>query len=411
MNKYLEIIKLKEYRKLLAANIINRFGDSLDAIAFTWLVYEVSQSATWSAAIAGINMLPTILIQPLAGPIVENMRKKWVMAICDMIRFLLVALIVYLYVIDTLNPWILSLITFLNSSVEAFRVPAGVSVVPKLVEKKKMDYAVSVNATLSRIIELAGTGIAGILIATIGTAYVIMIDAVTFLISGVLIAFIHLQENKINKPFDQSIYWHELMAGFSYIRCNQLILLIVMIGALLNFLSGSFSLLAPYIALYWDNQSELLSLISLSLSLGMILGGVMAPLFQEKMKFSTMMTAMIAGVGLYYLFLSGLPVMKLSMLSSQILAALASFGCGVLNGVISIAISTLLMKRVDEQYLARVAASFNAIVCFGIPLSSLVTAILSTRLSVLQIFGVFAFLACLSSVALGVMKYYKRIIE
>lgn len=411
MKKYLEIIKLKEYRKLLAANLINRFGDSLDAIAFTWLVYEISQSATWSAAIAGINMLPTILIQPLAGPIVENMRKKWVMAVCDFIRFILVALIVYLYVIDTLNPWILSIITFLNSSVEAFRVPAGVSVVPKLVDNTRLDYAISVNTTLSRIVELAGTGIAGILIASVGTANVIMIDAITFLLSAWLIAMIHIEEIKTRKQFNKADYWHDLLAGFSYIRCNQLILLIVMIGSLLNFLSGAFSLLAPYIALYLNNQTELLSLISLNLSLGMILGGMVAPLFQEKMKFSTMMITMIAGVGLYYIYLAGLPFFKLSLLATQLFTSLASVGCGLLNGVISIAISTLLMKRVNEQYLARVAASFNAIVCLGIPFSSLFTALLSIRLSVLHIFVIFACLACLVSLILAIMKKMKKISE
>lgn len=33
------ILKQKEYTKLMIANIINRFGDSIDAIALTWLIY------------------------------------------------------------------------------------------------------------------------------------------------------------------------------------------------------------------------------------------------------------------------------------------------------------------------------------------------------------------------------------
>ncbi len=49
--KYRDIVKSPEYRKLLLTNLMNRFGDSVDAIAFTWLVYEITSSASWSALI------------------------------------------------------------------------------------------------------------------------------------------------------------------------------------------------------------------------------------------------------------------------------------------------------------------------------------------------------------------------
>ena len=52
----------KEYLKLIAANIINRFGDSIDGIAIAWLMYQITQSAALMALILGLNYLPTILL-------------------------------------------------------------------------------------------------------------------------------------------------------------------------------------------------------------------------------------------------------------------------------------------------------------------------------------------------------------
>ena len=49
--KYKDVLKNREYRKLLLSSIINRFGDSIDAIAFTWLVYQITKSASWAAFI------------------------------------------------------------------------------------------------------------------------------------------------------------------------------------------------------------------------------------------------------------------------------------------------------------------------------------------------------------------------
>ena len=54
---YKAILKESGYRKLLISTMINRFGDSLDAVAFTWLVYQVTHSGVWSAIIFGMNIL------------------------------------------------------------------------------------------------------------------------------------------------------------------------------------------------------------------------------------------------------------------------------------------------------------------------------------------------------------------
>ena len=70
---YRDILRQKEYMKLIGANLINRFGDSIDAIAFTWLVYAVTGSAAWTTLIFALNQLPTVLLQPFAGTL-ENLQ-------------------------------------------------------------------------------------------------------------------------------------------------------------------------------------------------------------------------------------------------------------------------------------------------------------------------------------------------
>ena len=57
----------KEYLKLLGAGVISRFGDSVDAIAYSWMVYQITGSPVWLSIIFGVNALPTILFQPFAG--------------------------------------------------------------------------------------------------------------------------------------------------------------------------------------------------------------------------------------------------------------------------------------------------------------------------------------------------------
>ena len=82
---YRDIFRQKEYMKLLVAGLINVFGDSIDAIAFTWLVYQLTGNAAWSALVFGINSLPTILVTPFAGVWVEGRNKKHIMIGTDKI--------------------------------------------------------------------------------------------------------------------------------------------------------------------------------------------------------------------------------------------------------------------------------------------------------------------------------------
>ena len=69
---YKDIFKQKEYMKMMVAALINRFGDSIDAIASTWIVYELTGSAVWSAVIFGVNKVPSVCVTPLAGAGVED---------------------------------------------------------------------------------------------------------------------------------------------------------------------------------------------------------------------------------------------------------------------------------------------------------------------------------------------------
>lgn len=83
---YKDIFKQKEYMKMMVAALINRFGDSIDAIASTWIVYELTGSAVWSAVIFGVNKVPSVFVTPLAGAWVEGRNKKAIMIITDLIR-------------------------------------------------------------------------------------------------------------------------------------------------------------------------------------------------------------------------------------------------------------------------------------------------------------------------------------
>lgn len=165
---YLDILKDKNYCLFMIGNLISRFGDSIDTIAYGWLVYEITGSTSLMALLFGVNAVPTIIFQPIAGVLVDYKNKKKVMVICNLGRAVVVTVTAVLFILGLLRSYHLFIFTFINSSFEAFESPAGVAAMPLIIDKEKFAYAKSVQGTLSRIIELFGLAAAAGIIAVLG---------------------------------------------------------------------------------------------------------------------------------------------------------------------------------------------------------------------------------------------------
>jgi len=134
---YKSLLNEKAYLMNLIANLISRFGDSIDTIAYGWMIYELTGSKALLAILFGINAIPNIIFQPIAGVFVDYFKKKRIIAFCDLGRGLLVLLTAFLFMTGNLRPWHLIVITFCNSTFESFRGPASMAMFPYILGKEK----------------------------------------------------------------------------------------------------------------------------------------------------------------------------------------------------------------------------------------------------------------------------------
>lgn len=385
---YKDVFKLKEFRKLLLSDIVSRFGDSIDAIAFSWLAYELSGQASWSAIVFTVNMLPTIFLQPLMGVLVDRLKKKNIMVFCDIVRFALVTLCFILFKVDLLNPWILLLITFLNSTVEAFRLPAGPAIIPELVDKEDYEMTTSLSNSSSRLMELLGTGASGFIIAIFGIGGAMIVDACTFLISAILVSTIKTKEVvKTEQVSEKTSYKEDLVSGFKYIFNHKLFLVVAMMAVVVNFLfSPVNALLAPYVAESLNGQTQYLSLISVFMSLGMLLGSIIVPKISKTVSFQTRMIIPLSICGLYFIGMSLVP----SVASNQLLCIssliLLNLLLGISVGILNTSIGVRFMMIVDPNYLARAISAFGAACTIAMPISSSLSSLAVNFISIPNLF-------------------------
>lgn len=408
-SSYKDLKTEKEYWKLFVANTISRLGDSIDAIAYSWMAYEITNSASWLAIIMGVNAIPTILFQPLVGALVERINQKKLMVLTDLGRGLIVFLTALFLITGDLTAWILLIFTFLNSTLEAFRMPAGMAVYPKIISKEKYTLATSLNQSISQIAQIIGMAAAGFIIGLMGTGGAIMIDATTFIISGIILSFLKLKQSTSSEKMELSFknYVIDLKEGFHYFKSHKLVLVICLLGSLMNvvvFPIGSFQ--AVYINDTLGLAAIALSVSSIAFSLGMALTSYLYPKMSKH-------------IPRYKLFLGSWGVLMVLLIALSlngphfiptviwIMLFLTFFLSGCSLALLNIAANVSFMEHVEENYLARIGGLFNSMVMLATPIASFFFALIAKFLNISQIF----LLTGISGMILLIVMYFNQTLK
>lgn len=408
-SSYKDLKTEKEYWKLFVANTISRLGDSIDAIAYSWMAYEITNSASWLAIIMGVNAIPTILFQPLVGALVERINQKKLMVLTDLGRGLIVFLTALFLITGNLTACILLIFTFLNSTLEAFRMPAGMAVYPKIISKEKYTLATSLNQSISQIAQIIGMAAAGFIIGLIGTGGAIMIDATTFIISGIILSFLNLKQSTSSEKMELSFknYVIDLKEGLHYFKSHKLVLVICLLGSLMNvvvFPIGSFQ--AVYINDTLGLAAIALSVSSIAFSLGMALTSYLYPKMSKH-------------IPRYKLFLGSWGILMVLLIALSlnghhfiptviwIMLFLTFFLSGCSLALLNIAANVSFMEHVEENYLARIGGLFNSMVMLATPIASFFFALIAKFLNISQIF----LLTGISGMILLIVMYFNQTLK
>jgi MFS family permease len=396
---YGEIIKEREYRKLIFATVINRFGDSVDAIAFTWLVYQITHSAAWSAIVFALNTLPNVVVQPFAGAFVEKMDKKHVIVATHLLRAVIITLFVLLYRAGLVNALVMAIFTLVITTVESFNLPATSAFTMQVVKKEHMTCGMSLNSMLSSAASLAGTGAAGVIIATAGVSTAMMIDVVTFAVAAALIGAMkagrakvtEAAQNEASKTTSESRETENkieqskiefFLDGFRYVANSRVICNYGLLAVALNFMLIPINALqAPIASEIFKMGGEILSIAGAFAAIGGIAGSALVPVLSQKLSplKMIMLGTSILGAGMLGMACGG--VFAGNNIACYVDVAASFFIMMVAASTIGGTINIQFMKNADPKYIARAAAVMGACGEACMPVGSLLLSAVVTKVS------------------------------
>lgn len=388
--KYKNLLSNPPFLRITIANALGRFGDSLDMLLFSWLIYEITNEVSWSAIMVAFNMLPSILLQPIAGVLIENKEKKKIMYCSDLCRSLCVLVLFFLFFYKMLNPYALLLITTLISSVEAFRMPAGVAIIPKVLNEVSLNYGMSFSEGMTQCFELIGTGIGGIAIAFLGTKITILIDICIFLISAIILMRTKIPRDKnMSNINNSSCFLINFKEALSYFSKKKIMWFLCLLGLILNMVMTPISTLqTPYIVECLHMGPLMLSVIGVLSSISMIFGIFIYPILSKIL--SNRLVIFIGGMmcSINYLLWAGTSFFQNSFINVSFTVFGTFIGMIGLS-IISNSIKIIFVKEIDNSFLARMSGLFNSIISLGSPLLAVGISVIVVKLDIIVVLFTF----------------------
>lgn len=284
---HVSLSKNKNFILLLISQNLSAFGDWFRTIAAIGLIFEITGKAGNLSLLFISSMIPMILVSTFCSPLIDKYSRKVIMIGTDFLR-LFIGLGFVVIVLFDLNLNIMYILLALNGACSGFYFPARSTIIPELINNEQLTRANSILATSFSSSMLLATGLGGLIAEILSVEYIFLIDAVTFLISGILIVFIKTSTKKvnssINKTSSNTSYFQSINESFKIIKNKPIIqsgLWMLMTREFaLSIINIIFSL---YILSVVKEGNFGLGLAYLASGIGQIIGGItLAKYFKKK---------------------------------------------------------------------------------------------------------------------------------
>ncbi|WAB84671.1 MFS transporter [Microcella daejeonensis] len=265
------------YRIWFAGAMVSNIGAWMNRTAQDWLI--LTELTNEDAAAVGIAMAlqfgPALLIGPYAGLIADRIKGRRLLAITQTAQGLVAAALGIIVVLGVAELWMVYVLAALLGVATAVDAPVRQTFVGELVGPSQLPNAVSLNSASFNTARLIGPAVAGLLIATIGSGWVIIINAVTYVATLIALALMRGDELHVMKKEKKGR--GQLRAGVMYVRRRADLVVIFTMVFLLGTFGFNFGIFTATMArVEFGRGAAEFGILSSVLAIGSVTGALMS---------------------------------------------------------------------------------------------------------------------------------------
>jgi MFS family permease len=346
-------LKNPVYRLYFTGIMGQRAAMNMQMIARSYLIYEITGSAAILGVLSICNALPILLFSVFGGVIADRIHKKYVLAIGlagSAVISLAVALLLtagYISIDNEGSWWILAVSAVLQGCIMGLMIPSRQAIIPEIVDEEEIMNAVSLDSTGMNILRLASPALAGFLVDLFGYGSVYYVMTGMYIFGTVCIILLPLT-GKLSGNATKVL--QDIKEGFSYIRRESTIMLLLIFTLFIVVLSMPYMTLLPVFAedVLHVGASGMGILVSVSGVGAMISSLTLASLPNKKRGIMLLISGLVLGLALTAFSFSKAWILSLIII---VFVGIGQAGRMALG-------NTLIQYYVDPNYRGRVMSIY-----------------------------------------------------
>jgi MFS family permease len=374
----------------IAADTISRTGNLLTAVAIPWFVLETTGSPSKTGIAVFAGAVPVVISLFFGGTLVDRFAYRRVSVVSDLASGTSVLLIPLLHAFGQLSFPLLLAFVFTGALLDLPAALARMAALPDLAKLSGMntERAFAFSEGSSTVLGLVAPALTGVMIAAFGASNVLWIDAVSFVVSALLMATF-VPDTVRETTREAGSYLHELAAGLRFVRFEPVLFPLILFFAAMNLVIGPVdALIVPVYANEVFDSAIAFGLMAAAGGVGALAGTTVMGWVGHRLSRRAVFFGGFLMVPLALAALAFTPNLPLT------LAILALLGLAL--GLTNILEYTIYFERIPEHMRARVMGLSGAIGWATVPLGRLVGGFLIER------FGLATSLALLATLFMPV---------
>jgi DHA3 family macrolide efflux protein-like MFS transporter len=377
---------------------LSLLGSLAVQFALIWWLTEATGSAAVLAMAALLGLVPTVVLGPLIGVLVDRWDRKRIMLAADALVALASLALAWCYFSGRATTELALLVLFVRGLGGAFHAPAMLASTSLMVPAEHLTRIQGLNQMLQGGSTIVAAPLGALLLSLLPMTGVMLVDVGTALFAIVPLLFIRVPRPcgaaAATREVATSI-WSEMIAGGRYLMARRGHMNLVVMAALMNLcLAPAFSLLPLLVSGELGAGAPQLAWITSAFGVGSIAGGIALGVWGGTRR--RILTVLPALIGL------GVGVAALGLVRSYPPAFAAMLGVGLVVPLANGPIQAILQATIAAEYQGRAFTLIGSLAAMTAPLGLLVAA------PVAELIGVRAWYLAggLMCIAMGTAGYF-----
>ena len=265
-----------DFRVLLTSQGISALGDAVSFTALPLLVLALTGSGLMMGIVGALQMLPDLLFGMVAGALADRSDRRRMMFLADLGRAALTALIPISVLLGGPTMAVILIVAAPTSVLRSFFLAGYTASVPVLVGRSQLARANSVFEAIYSFGFIIGPVIAGILAATIGPGLTLAIDAASFALSSLVLAFMRRDLRTATERPPTSLV-ADIREGIDFIVRSPVLRSMILFWGLVSITTAPLvTALAVHVTRDLGYEETILGLVLTAYGIGTVIGALVA---------------------------------------------------------------------------------------------------------------------------------------